>query len=309
MNHSLELLRPQEFTVLNRQEVKETREKAHELAHGEKTPFLLTIMGMLNAYTWRAAVDQSAITQNPDGQWIISYPATIKNDDGTYTVEPGKYNHLLNISAKGELEITVAVKFTSEYLEKHWPMSYHSQDKVKEARKLLLELGLFYYDIDSRPKGAKWGKKNGIPAQGVATPPILEKVDIARMLIFYQVLDGIVRSRTEAISDGSSYNFMPDHGGALMVDLYDALFEGICNFRGAVFADVVEANAVEVETNPVIKTIKWFYRRCENKMKELSRGVWAGMVRRAGEIPAPKLIARTEDPFFSPFGDLAEIPY
>jgi hypothetical protein len=160
--------------------------------------------------------------------------------------------------------------------------------------------------LENRPKGAAWGKRAGVPGHGVATPPVLERVDIAKMLIFYQVFDQVRRDRiNESLKhseDITAFNCMPEHGGMLMVELYNALFFALHDFRGTYYGigDVV----VEAPCIPAVKAVVFQWKR----RKGLFRSLWERMVKKAGFVAtqARKIVT---DIKLDPLGNMAEVPY
>lgn len=289
-------------TVLSRQEILETRELAVYIANSMTDRKLLTHMGIMNSLIWRAAIDYDAISRR----------------ESKYLINHEQWKNLLLCSTNGQVEITVPVDFTEDYLTKHWPGAFHNQVTVRTYRKQQLSWGLFWYDIDNRPKGAAWGHTHGVPCQGVATPPVLEKLDIAKVLIFYQVFDQVRRARIEdklgLSSDITAFDCMPEHGGMLMVELYNALFFNISDFRGNVFStrDII----IETEQEPLpsgrVHVWKWKYRETppEKESQHLYRNKWENMVVRAGFAiqKAKRIIMETVQPVVECF-DVSEQEY
>lgn len=292
MNLSAELQKMQGTVVLTRQEIAETREMAFAVADKLSDRQLLTHMGVLNSLTWRAATDYQAIR---------------KDNDGVERIIPENWNNLLACSVAGQVQITVPVDWTDNYLKVYWPGAFHDQKTVRTYRKQQLEWGLFTYDIENRPKGAAWGKANGVPCQGIATPPVLERIDIARILIFYQMFDQIRRSRINEklkhSEDITAFHCMPDHGGMLMVELYNALFLGVSEFFGGSYGstDIVIGN---IDPLPAIKAIVWQWQ----KRKGLFRALWERMVIKAGFVAKQALKIATQL-VVEPLGELAEVPF
>ena len=225
MNDIAILPQQQGISILSRQQIAETRELAIAFAETLENKQLLTHMGMFNAYAWRAAMNHNALYYEGD-KYMISYP---------------EWNNLLNCSHQGQLEIVVATEWLQEYMKENWKGACHSENTLRKYRKLQLQLGLFYFDIENRPKGAFWGSRNGQKGHATATPPKLERVDLPRILIFYQVFDQIYRDRINQIltisEDITAFDLMPDHGGMVMVELYNAL--NISDFRGNVGASEI----------------------------------------------------------------------
>lgn len=294
MNHSLELLRPQELTVLNRQEILNIREEVFSIAETLTNNQILTHMGILNSLLWRAGTDYDAIYKDGD----------------KYRVKPDQWENLLRCSAAGEVAIAVPIDFTEKYLINNWPKAYHSNVTLRKCRAQQLEWGLFYFDIENRPKGGKSG-------EGVATPPRLEQFNVAKALIFYQMFDQIRRSRiNENLRDLSPFDFMPKHGGMLCVEMYNALFFGISTFSGAGVdnLDIGNLDIVieDAETLPSWRVVifKWRERKCvPGKEKNyLPRSMWECIVRRAGVL-FNRALTIVEEIISEPLGELVEVPF
>lgn len=298
MNYTLNLPELQSTTVLTKQEIAETRELAFQVANELSARKLLTHMGILNSLAWRAAIDYGAIYKDSEGVDRIIFE---------------KWENLLACSAAGEVKITVSIEWTEEYLKRHWPMAFYTNVTLRSYRARHLELGLFYYDVENRPKGAAWGHENKVTCQGVATPPKLERFDIARTLIFYQVFDQVRRDKISKKdkSDDAAFNSMPKHGGMLMVELYNALFFGIAEFHGASFGsrDIVIG---VVDPLPATNTFiwKWRYKNTlsKNWSQHLYPQVWRDMVDRVGQ-KAERAIAVITDLIREPLGEMAEVPF
>jgi hypothetical protein len=278
--------------VLKKQQILETRELAFAITDKMSDRQLLTHMGILNSLIWRAATDYQAIR---------------KDDNGVERVVSENWNNLLVCSVQGEVQITIPVDWTGNYLRTYWPGAFHDQKTVRTYRKQQLSWGLFAYDIENRPKGAAWGKANGIPCQGIATPPVLERVDVARILIFYQMFDQIRRSRINEklknSEDVTAFNCMPDHGGMVMVELYNALFLGVSEFFGGSHggSDIVIGN---IDPLPATKVIVWEWK----KRKDLFRALWERMVIKAGFV-AKQALKIAIELVVEPLGELAEVPF
>ena len=272
---------------LKREEILETREMAFSVADRMSDRQLLTHMGILNSLVWRAATDYQ-----------------VKGADG---INPQNWNNLLLCSIRGEVQITIPVDWTEWYLKTHWKGAFHNQVTIRTYRKQQLEWGLFTFDVENRPKGAAWGKANGVPCQGIATPPILEQVNIPKILIFYQVFDQIRRDRINqkltSSEDITAFNCMPDHGGMLMVDLYNALFLGVSEFFGCSYG---QSDIVIGSTNalPATKAIVWQWQ----KRKGLFRALWERMVNKSGFV-ASQALKIADKLIIKSFGELAEVPF
>jgi hypothetical protein len=292
MNLNVKLPELQGTTVLTRQQILDTREMAFGVADKMSDRQLLTHMGILNSLIWRAATDYQAIR---------------KDNDGVERIIPENWNNLLACSVQGEVQITIPIDWTDKYLKTYWTGAFHDQKTVRTYRKQQLSWGLFYFDIENRPKGAMWGSRHDVPAQGIATPPVLERVDIARILIFYQMFDQIRRSRINEklknSEDVTAFNCMPDHGGMVMVELYNALFFGVSEFFGGSYgsSDIVIGS---IEPLPATKVIVWQWQ----KRKGLFRALWERMVIKAGFVAKQALKIVTQM-VVEPLGELVEVPF
>ena len=282
-------------TILSKQDICDTKELAFEMASSLSPKKLLTYMGILNGYTWRAATD-----------YRVFY-----RESGENRVDIKNWNNLLVCSAKGEVEMTVSVECTGKYLKKQWPGAFHTDVTIRNYREQLRLLGLFWYDIENRPKGAMWGARNGVPAQGVATPPLLERVDIARMLIFYQVFDQVRRAKInkklKLSEDVTAFDCMPEHGGMMMVELYNLLFFGLSDFRGNYYRDggITVGTA---ESVPPVNCYQWKWNY--NPAKHLFRSAWKRMIDRVGFVAERALEVVTEVVVeVNTYGDMADVPY
>jgi hypothetical protein len=293
MNHTKILPQEQGTKVLSRLEIAETREKAFEVASGLSTKQILTHMAMFNAYAWRAAVNYQALERA--GEY--------------YSINHKEWNNLLNCSHQGQLNIVVANDWLSEYVRNNWSGAHRSEDTLRKYRKYHIEWGLFWFDIENRPKGAFWGKRNKKRGQATATPPVLERVDLARILIFYQVFDRIRRDRINQklihSEDVTAFDCMPDHGGMVMVEMYNAL--NISDFQGNVGAlDIVTESQAEVLPAIAPVVFSWKY----NPKNHLHRSTWKKLVESAGFVAkrAKKIFVEivTE---LAPIGTLEEVPY
>lgn len=288
----------QDTTVLSQRQISETRELAYAAASYLSDRQLLTHMGIFNSLAWRAAVDYEAIAKNGD----------------KYLIKSEQWENLLLCSVAGKVQITVPIDWTEEYLKKNWTGAFYSNVTLRTYRKQQMEWGLFWYDIENRPKGAAWGHRNDTPGQGIATPPVLERLDVARILIFYQVFDQVRRDRINQklkhSEDFTAFNCMPDHGGMLMVEMYNALFMGVTDFQGNCYGtgDIVVQSS-EPMPNAKILLWKWRFRETphDKQRQHLYRAAWQRMVERAGFVV--KQAMKTVCVLVKPLGALAEVPY
>ena len=274
-------------TILTEQEVAEIRELAYAIANDLTDRVLFTHMGILNALMWRAAVDYGVNAKNMD----------LDN-----------WKNLLLCSKDQNVNIMVAHKYLEDYLTSNWKGAFYNKNTLRTYRKLHIQWGLFWFDIDSRPKGAAWGAANGVKGQGTATPPVLERVDIPKILIFYQVFDQVRRDRINwklrHSENVSSFECMPEHGGMMMVQFYNALFHVTSDFRGNCHGHGDVIIETLIEPSPVFKVIVWKWTR----RKGLFRMVWERMIVKAGQI-AQQAISLTSKLVDKPLGSIAEVPY
>jgi hypothetical protein len=280
-------------TILTEQEVAEIRELAYAIANDLTDRVLFTHMGILNALMWRAAVDYGVNAKNMD----------LDN-----------WKNLLLCSKDQNVNIMVAHKYLEDYLTSNWKGAFYNKNTLRTYRKLHIQWGLFWFDIDSRPKGAAWGAANGVEGQGTATPPVLERVDIPKILIFYQVFDQVRRDRINwklrHSENVSSFECMPEHGGMMMVQFYNALFHvtsdfrGNCHGHGDVIIETLNYDGEIVEPTPVFKVIIWKWTR----RKGLFRMVWERMLVKAGQI-AQQAVSLTSKLVDEPLGSIVEVPY
>ena len=293
MNHTVNLPQPQGISILSQREIAETRELAIAFAETLENKQLLTHMGMFNAYAWRAAMNHNALYYEID-KYMISYP---------------EWNNLLNCSHQGELEIVVATEWLQEYIRENWKGACHSENTLRKYRKQQIELGLFYFDVENRPKGAFWGSRNGQKGHATATPPKLEKVDLPRILIFYQVFEQIYRYRVnQALIESeniTAFDCMPDHGGMVMVELYNAL--NISDFRGNVGAsEIVCEPQEEVAVSKPRVTFKWR----NNPKNYFNPAIWKYLVESAKFVASQvKEVVVEIASELMPLGTLDEVPY
>ena len=293
MNDIAILPQQQGISILSRQQIAETRELAIAFAETLENKQLLTHMGMFNAYAWRAAMNHNALYYEGD-KYMISYP---------------EWNNLLNCSHQGQLEIVVATEWLQEYMKENWKGACHSENTLRKYRKLQLQLGLFYFDIENRPKGAFWGSRNGQKGHATATPPKLERVDLPRILIFYQVFDQIYRDRINQIltisEDITAFDLMPDHGGMVMVELYNAL--NISDFRGNVGASEI---VCEPQKEVAIAKPRVAFKWRNNPKNYFDPAIWKYLVESAKFVASQvKEVVVEITSELMPLGSLDEVPY
>lgn len=159
---------------------------------------VLTVMGVLNAYLYRAAMDTRAIKK--DGRL----------HRGT--------NRLRAIAQQGIESFNLTQQALCTYLSKHWEGANKSRTTIWKVRDLLVDLGLFQYQKQTFKK-AETGDAR-------ATAPDIENLDVVKVLILYEYLEELYCNW-----HGQGFEALPKHRGALMRMLFNAIFRGIARFR------------------------------------------------------------------------------
>lgn len=267
--------------LLTQYQIQSIRQEAYEDAQGSDRQ-LLTMMGTFNAHVWRAIADHDVA----------------RKVTGRYEIDPRKFYELFN----RDVSMVIAIDWLSGYMKEHWPSAFNSPNTLASKRKWMLEKGFFTFDAESRPKGAFWGSVNGVTGQGVATPPILENVDLVKMLIYYQVFESVLRERLSKklakSEDITSFDCFPKHGGMLMVEMYSALFAGISDFRGNIegFGDLF---VPEIETVAIAPQVAWRFKGFKN----MAIAAWKKLILRAGMAVKEVVVIQ------QPICGLADVPY
>ena len=232
---------------------------------------IITWMGTLNALVWRVAEDYGVL-----------YHATKEEKESGLLPKSRVIVENLHRLMTGECAAQYAIISLCDYLKHCWPRAFNSDDKMRRVRDIFLEHGLFYYDKENRPKGANWGAMHGVKGQGTATPPVLEKMNVPKMVIWYNVLHSQLKVK---LGEEEMFAFMPDHGGMLMIDLFDTMFYGCLTFSGNVITEnpKMMAPLPEEPENFVKKPIVWLWRN----LLKLPKEVWRSLVRRDKQIPEP----------------------
>lgn len=257
-----------EYIRVSSGQIQEWQEECHILVSSMKLSDrrILTLMGLINAFTWRAAVDYGvyAIKGKSKERWQEEFLGRLLSSD---------------------VSIHYALTPLIEYLKTKWGKAFHSQHTIERWRLTLKHCGLYDYDTERR-RGAKWGADNGVPNQGLATPPEMKELNIPKMVVWYHILYSILQSR---MTKDELFDFMPEHGGMMMIDLYNLMFNGLADFRGNSITenpDIVVANTA-TPIHP--KNIIWKWREGMG----IARSMWRSLVRRSGEIVAPMQWRRT----------------
>lgn len=266
-----------EYIKVSSSQIQEWQEECHILVGSMKLSDrrILTLMGLLNAFTWRAAVDYGVYVSNSKKEkWNLENLARLLSDG---------------------VSIHYALTPLVDYMKDKWGKAFHSQHTLERWRLTLKHCGLYDYDTERR-RGAKWGADNGVPNQGLATPPEMEKLNIPKMVVWYHVLYSILQSR---MTKEELFGFMPEHGGMLMIDLYNLMFNGLADFRGNSITENPDIVVANTATPVPPKNIIWKWREGMG----IARSMWRSLVKRCGEVVAPMQWRRT------PWEKVQEVPY
>lgn len=278
--------------VFTRQEISEIKQQAYEIASNISPRQLLTHQAMFSAYLWRAAKNNQAIVRRNE-RWEIV---------------PSGWRQMLSQS---KIDIIVANDWMSDYIKEYWPTAFNAEQTLRRKRKLHVEWGLFYFDVENRPVGAYWGKIIDKSNQATVIPPTLENVNIVKILIFSQVFDAVRREKINKSlkysDETTAFDYTPSHGGMLVREMYNVLFDGICDFAGNVYG--MDDLTIEVESViSVPNQIAWKWKQ----IKGMSKRTWERLVIKAGQVfdglsemlDLAISVANSES-----LGDLSEVPY
>lgn len=230
---------------------------------------VLTYMGTFNGLTWRAAADYLILNSDRDESDIFNKSRII-------------YENLHRVMNPENCRVQYAVEALSKYMKSCWPNTFYAESTMRRMRDKMLSLGLFYFDKENRPKGGNWGAMNGVPNQGTATPPDLEMLNVPKLVVWYQVMHSYLKVK---LGCDRLFEMMPEHGGMLMIDMYNTMFCDLKTFAG----NQITENPAMIVPEPqepesfIKKPITWMWRNIANMPKE----VWRSLVRRAKEKPEP----------------------
>jgi len=178
---------------------------------------LLGAMGYVNLVTFKLAMDYGALVPVEDAA---------PKGKANYTIDKRQLGELLHRSATGRLTYQVATTGVRKYLLEHWESAASSAPTLRKIRAVLsLELGLFTVE-DIAPSG----RKCDCPA------PEWRQIDFVRLLLLHETLE-------EVLTDGNTSGIemqrktdglpaeMPPYRGYWTVMLFNAVFEGVQEFR------------------------------------------------------------------------------
>lgn len=158
---------------------------------------VLTVMGVLNAYIYRAAMDTRVL----------------RKDGRLHRVT----NRLMAIAHDGIEVFNLTQQGICTYLKEHWPGASCGRTTIWKVRDLLADVfGLFSYQKQAFKAGEK---KRG-------TAPDIENFDLVKALILYEHLEELYCTWHHQGFDG-----LPKHKGAIARLLFDAIFRNIARFR------------------------------------------------------------------------------
>ncbi|KYC40729.1 hypothetical protein WA1_24120 [Scytonema hofmannii PCC 7110] len=197
------------------QEIQDIRIEVGNAIFALSTPKLLQLAGMLNFYAY----------------CIVRHYAAADKVDGKLVIDAAKFENLVALSAAGELTITGAVLYLSDYLQTHWQGAYFSPRSIRRCREFMRDtLRLF----------------NFVPQiEGTTTqPPELRAIDFPRMLLAYEAVESELCNRMylpdgrEPHSREELEQCLPKHLGLNMVLLFNHAFKGVAAFRRKDFEQV-----------------------------------------------------------------------
>lgn len=245
--------------IIDQQSTLRQEYEAIEWLNGYSDRTILTIMAVLNALVWRAA---------------INYDVSFKKDTSPTGAKWGRF---IMASQNGDIQISQAMKFTAKYVKAHWPSAFHARCTMIEYRGKLENRGFFTVST-ARPKHT-------------ASPASLERLDVVKCLITYQVADSILRARASYRlrndnNNKTSFDCMPSHGGMFMVCAYNHLFSKVKDFRGNLQSGCgFGSQSITIDCPDDYfpderKKVVWKFP----KGSSLSRAAWQRMVINAGEL-------------------------
>jgi hypothetical protein len=158
---------------------------------------VLTTMGVLNAYLYRAAIDT----------------LSLKKDGNRH-----KTTHRLKTIARQGVEcFNITQQAICTYLKDHWVGAASGRTTMWKVRDMLADVfGIFSYQKQYfHPSGTKRG-----------TAPDIENFDMVKALILYEALEHFYCWRWHANLDD-----LPKHRGAIVRLLFNAVFQGVTRYR------------------------------------------------------------------------------
>ena len=247
--------------------IQQFEQECYELIQTLTDKQIFTYMGVFNTFAWRAAVDYEVLNRSPKKEG-----------------EPKEYIRYENLHRimGDDVSLTYTLVSLEKYMKKHWSIAYYTRKTLRKMRSLLVDHGFFWFDRENQRKGARWGAENGVEGQGTATPPELEKANIPKMVICYNMMYSYLKNK---LGKETLFELMPKHGGMLMIDLYESMFNDTKSFSGNVITDnpQIVVVAPDEPENFVKKQITWLWRN----IKDLPKEVWRSLVRRDKQIPEP----------------------
>jgi hypothetical protein len=158
---------------------------------------VLTAMGVLNAYLYRAAMDTLSLKKKGTRHHVT--------------------NRLTAIARQGVECFNITQQAICTYLKEHWTGAASGRTTMWKMRDMLADVfGIFRYQKQSFNPGEK---KRG-------TAPDIENFDMVKALILYESLEEFFCWRWH-----SDLHDLPKHRGAIVRLLFNAVFEGVTRFR------------------------------------------------------------------------------
>jgi len=188
-----------------RSRIQDIGEEIFQVVAGWTKRQVLTAMGVLNAYLYRAAIDTRSLKKEGEHQHQTT-------------------NRLKAIARQGVECFNITQQAICTYLKEHWVGASSGRTTMWKVRDMLAEVfGIFSYQKQVFEPG---GTKRG-------TAPDIESFDMVKALILYEYLEEFYCSRWHAELED-----LPKHRGAIVRLLFNAVFKGVARFRRKALANV-----------------------------------------------------------------------
>lgn len=186
---------------------------------------ILTVMGVLNSYLYRAA---------EEAKCLIRVQRSNERRKGFHKIT----NQIKDVAVKGIKKFTLATSAVRDYLKEHWKGANAGRTAIWKIQDLLsTEFNLFNIEAKFTPG------KRGLPT-------VVRNFDVAKALILYEHLESLLATYHEdEWEDGQerpSLSALPKHRGMIPVLMFNRLFSGVIQYRRQYDTEVRE----EVEEPP-----------------------------------------------------------
>jgi len=210
---------------------------------------------------------------------VMSHAALTRWDvfDENKGINPTRLSIFMAGTEAGLVEMTMTSGWLTDYLKNNWDGAANSAFSCREMRKILGDC--VWDEVDPETGEIKVCRNEGFGIfeftpvfRGTTVePPTLKHFNIAKALIFYRIADHELRRRLAIkFPDDNPYDHLPEHKGRLMVNLWNALLCGFCDYEGNVFNQGVEFKCF-VSRNPVeavVFTINWVWDKSMKIVKK-----------------------------------------